>query len=96
MTTLKLLYVVLLLAILWLQTQIWFGHADVFAITHVHQRLVKLQADNQLAELRNQAMYQKINALKSSGQAVEARARYDLGMIKQGEIYYQFKPEAAA
>ena len=38
---------------------------------------------------RNQAVEADIAELKSGEQALEERARYDLGMVKQGEIYYQ-------
>lgn len=93
MTTLRLLYILLLIAILWLQTQIWFGHADVFAVADVHHKLEALTSKNQKSQQRNRDLYRQIIALKGSGQAVEARARYDLGMIKRGEIYYQFKPQ---
>ncbi len=93
MTTLRLLYILLLIAILWLQTQIWFGHANVFTVADVHHKFVELVQQNQQAQRRNQTLYRQITALKGSGQAVEARARYDLGMIKKGEIYYQFKPK---
>ena len=39
---------------------------------------------------RNRAVEADIIELKSGEQALEERARYELGMVKEGELYYQF------
>lgn len=48
---------------------------------------MKLQVDK-LKE-RNQALNAEVTDLKKGLDAIEERARSDLGMISQGEVYYQ-------
>ncbi len=38
----------------------------------------------------NQALDADIMGLKSGDQALEEQARFELGMVKEGEVYYQF------
>ena len=40
--------------------------------------------------MRNRALEADVTELKSGDQALEERARYDLGMIKDDETYYHF------
>lgn len=47
------------------------------------------QENNKLAA-RNRALEADISELKRGDQALEEQARYELGMIKANEIYYQF------
>lgn len=94
-TKLQLLYSVLSLLFVLLQIQIWFGQHSVFQIFHVAREKQSIVNENQKLDQRNQLLYEQINALKNNGQAIEGRARYDLGMIKKGEVYYQFRPTSA-
>ena len=59
-------------------------------LTLLSARLLKKQADdNQRLEQRNQALAADVIDLKHGEQAVEARARNELGLIKPGETFYQ-------
>ena len=53
-------------------------------------RCTVLERENTQLQLRNRALEADVMGLKSSGQALEEQARTELGMIKQGEDYYQF------
>lgn len=91
----QVLYIVLSLLVIVLQGQIWLGHHSVPHILHLGKERAALLSENQQLSTRNQALYEEILALKNSGQAIEGRARYDLGMIKKGETYYQFRQSSA-
>jgi cell division protein FtsB len=52
------------------------------------QLTIELQ-QNELLKKRNQALMQQVQGLKNNNEAVEARARHELGMIKKGETFYQ-------
>ena len=58
---------------------------------------VKAQADeNAKLRQRNDALAADVRDLKHGDQAVEARARTELGLIKPGEIFYQVVEQPAA
>ena len=79
---------VLLLLLLGLQYQSWFGDSG-----HIKAAALKaqLKAEERRAERQNQRnrlLRGEVMALSESDAAVEARARTDLGMIKDGEVFY--------
>lgn len=72
-----------------LQVQLWFGSANFINIWRLHKAINDRQAINQDWRARNQRLYASINNLKTGANVVEAQARMNLGMIKNGELYYQ-------
>ena len=86
----RLIVISLVLILLGLQYKLWFGEDSVLQWMRLDKKLEKQTAKNEKLMLRNQAIEADIAELKSGDQALEERARYDLGMVKQGEIYYQF------
>jgi cell division protein FtsB len=54
------------------------------------ERQVQAQREtNQKLEQRNAALDAEVRDLKSGYEAIEERARYELGMIKEGEVFVQ-------
>lgn len=88
-TPLRVLYCFLALAILWLQIHIWLGRDSLFGIVKLHHQLAQAQQQKQVLQKRNDQLLIQTQALKGDNQAIEAYARYNLGLIKQGEVYYQ-------
>lgn len=80
----------LILILLGLQYKLWFGEGNVFHWTQLEQKLALQKETNHKLAARNRALEADIDELKSGDQALEEQARYDLGMVKQGEVYYQF------
>ena len=83
--------IILVLAVLFavLQYQLWFGAGGVMSLRSLDQSIAnQIVVNNKLAE-RNRAVAADINDLQHGQQATEERARMQLGMIKQGEVYYQ-------
>jgi cell division protein FtsB len=79
----------LLLAFIGLQYKLWFGDGSVAQWSKVEQKLVAEEQENKRLAARNHAIEADILELKSGKQALEEQARYELGMIKKGEVYYQ-------
>lgn len=81
---------VCLLAVL--QYHLWFGKNGIYDNQTLHSE-VELIADNntQLIQ-RNQMMFSEIEDLKSGSQAVEERARNELGLVKEGETFFRIVP----
>jgi len=86
MKTLTIPLVIILIA---LQYELWFsqnGIRQYFALKH--DVAIQQQYNDQLA-LRNQVLATEINDLKNGREAIEEHARNDLGLIKNGETFYQ-------
>ena len=83
------LIVILLVLLALLQYRLWFspgGMADVNALRQAQQELVR--GNDRLRE-RNASLAAEVIDLKHGLEAVEERARSDMGMIKTDEVFYQ-------
>jgi cell division protein FtsB len=87
--TTKLLLAVLIVLLILLQYRLWFGTASIPKVVLLQSQLDKQRASNQSLDKRNQALAAEVRDLKSGRQAVEERARNELGMVKKGETFYQ-------
>ncbi len=79
----------LTLMILQLQYRLWLGDASIFKILAYQMRLEQLQQESRRKQERNQALYAEVKDLRKGQEAVEERARYELGMIKKNETFFQ-------
>ncbi|WP_456406183.1 cell division protein FtsB [Thiolapillus sp.] len=85
----RLLLVVLLVMFIVLQYRLWVGQGSMAEVFRLQRQIDSQQA--QLAEKkeRNSRLRAEVESLKTGLEAVEARARSDLGMIKDGETFFQ-------
>jgi cell division protein FtsB len=72
-----------------LQFKLWFGEGSVMDVWQLKDAIAKQQATNAQLKERNQALIAEVNDLKQGLDAIEERARSELGMIKKGETFYQ-------
>lgn len=79
----------LVLALLGLQYKLWLGDGSVPQWVHLENKLAVQEEENKKLAARNRALEADILELKSGDQALEEQARYELGMVKDGEVYYQ-------
>jgi cell division protein FtsB len=88
---------ILIVALLGLQLKLWSGSGGMHEVQALRQSVKKQDDDNGRLRQRNQALAADVADLKHGEQAVEARARAELGLIKPGETFYQVvdKPAAA-
>lgn len=80
-----------------LQYKIWFGDAGYAAAEKLRVEVEQQRKRTAVLEQRNRVLTAEVLALKDGLDAVEARARSDLGMIKHGETFYlvpEVVPEA--
>ena len=75
--------------LLLLQYRLWFGSGSLREVRHLQQRLESSTQDAQRFRERNQALEAEVIDLKEGLDAVEERARQDLGMIKPDEVFIQ-------
>ena len=85
----KLLSFLLLVAIAAMQYPLWLGKASWLRVWQVDQEVIAARAENLQLQNRNNMLEAEVNDLKQGLEAIEERARSDLGMIKDGEILFQ-------
>jgi cell division protein FtsB len=86
---------VLVVLIALLQYPLWLGKGGWLRVWDYDRQLQAQREVNQKLEQRNAALDADVRDLKSGYEAIEERARYELGMIKEGEIFVQV-PQATS
>ena len=72
-----------------LQYPLWFGKGGWFRMLEMEEQLAAQRQVNQKLEARNASQDADVRDLKSGYAAIEERARYELGLVKEGEIFVQ-------
>ncbi len=75
-----------------LQYSLWLGKGSWLNVWEVGKQLDKQEADNKAKEARNSALEAEVVDLKQGYDAIEERARSELGMVKDGEVFFQVLP----
>lgn len=90
MTTRSSLTILVLLAILILmQYRLWFESGGIQEMGHLNKKLSEQMKENAELKKRNEELLFAIKRLQNSQEALESRARSELGMVKKGETFYQ-------
>lgn len=77
------------LLLLSLQYRLWVGDGSLAEVWDLYQQVEIQRDENQSLRERNQALEAEVQDLKQGLGAIEERAREELGMIKEGETFYQ-------
>lgn len=85
----------LLLLLIGLQVKLWSGSGSMREVDSLRQAVNRQSQENAALLKRNQALAADVHDLKHGDQAVEARARTELGLIKPGEVFYQVVEQPA-
>lgn len=72
-----------------LQYPLWFGKGGWLRVREMERQLTAQQEVNQTLESRNASQEAEVRDLKSGYEAIEERARYELGLVKEGELFVQ-------
>jgi len=83
------LSVVLAVLLVAMQYRLWIGNGGVRDLSRLRAAVAAQKAENQRLTQRNEALLAEVRDLKTGLDAVEERARTELGMIKDGETFYQ-------
>jgi cell division protein FtsB len=90
------LAIALLVVIVLLQHPLWLGKGGWLRVWEVDRQLAEQKEINKVLELRNAALDAEVRDLKQGYDAIEERARFELGMVKQGEVFVQIPEKPAA
>lgn len=93
MKALTLIFVILIAL---LQYPLWLGKGSWLRVLDLNHQISQQQEKNNGLKARNDTLDAEVRDLKSGRAAIEERARSELGMIKQDEVFYQVLENTAA
>jgi len=88
----RLILLVLIGLFLLIQYPLWFGQGGWLSVQALKAKVSEQQAANEGLRQRNLAMEAEVEDLRSGTEAVEERARTDLGLLRDEEVYVQILP----
>jgi cell division protein FtsB len=71
-----------------LQIRLWFGEGSISNKTALDKQWESQRQINEEHKLRNRLIAQEVESFKTNLDSLEEKARKDLGMIKDGEVFY--------
>ncbi|GAA0823601.1 cell division protein FtsB [Colwellia sp. D2M02] len=84
--------VVLLILFILLQHRLWFGKNSVPDYLALQESVASQKVLNEQLRQRNKVLYADTDDLKLGLEAIEERARNELGMIKEQETFFRIIP----
>lgn len=88
----RLFTAVLLILLVSLQYRLWFGKNSVPDYLALKEDVIHQQEANEALRQRNKILYADTDDLKLGLEAIEERARNELGMIKENETFFRLIP----
>jgi len=85
----RFLAVVLAALLAAIQYPLWLGKGGWVRVWEIDRQLAAQKGKNAELAARNAALDAEVRDLKEGLDAIEERARYELGMVKQDEIFFQ-------
>ncbi len=82
------LIVVLVVLLLGLQARLWVGEGSLAHKSELDRKLREQQLENERLQKRNEILARDVESLKTNLDAIEEKARQNLGLIKQDEVFY--------
>jgi len=85
----KKMLLLLMVILVYLQYRLWFGDGSLQDVWELHQEVEMQRLENIELRERNAALQAEVTDLQQGFDAIEEHAREDLGMVKEGETFYQ-------
>lgn len=84
----KFIVVLLVFFTITLQVRLWVGEGSLAEMSALKARVEDEKTENEILLQRNVVLREEVIALRNGLDAIEERARSELGMIKKGETFY--------
>jgi len=91
----KWIIALLTVLLLILQFRLWLGDGGIPKVLHLQQEVAEAKLEQQRLQERNQELDAEVSDLKKGFDAIEERARSELGMIGKNETFFQIVPESS-
>lgn len=88
----RLLFLVLLVLLVLIQYPLWLGKGGWFTVWDLQKQIAAQHDTNEGLRARNAALEAEVRDLKTGVGAIEERARSELGMMREGEVFVQIVP----
>lgn len=85
----RLITIILAVLLLLIQYPLWLGKGGWLRVWELERQVAAARQKNEELQGRNRKLESEVSDLKQGTEATEERARYELGMIKSGEIFVQ-------
>lgn len=85
----KSLVIALIILLIVLQYKLWYNPSGIREVFRLKESIALLKKDNENLKMRNLQLEADVQDLKQGSEAIEERARNDLGMVRKGEVFYQ-------
>jgi cell division protein FtsB len=76
-----------------IQIPLWFGKGGWLRVWEMDRQLAVQHEKNARLETRNAGLAAEVADLKQGTEAIEERARYELGMVRKDEVFFQIVEE---
>lgn len=88
--TMKALLAVLILLVGFLQYRLWLAEGGIGEMVRLQEQIATEEAVNAELRQRNDELARQVLELQNGHLVIEQRAREDLGLVGEDEVYYQF------
>ncbi len=88
----RLVLLILVLLTSAIQYPLWKGKGGWVRVSELEQQVARQEETNAALTARNNALAAEVQDLKSGRDAIEERARSELGMVKEGDIFVHILP----
>lgn len=85
----RILVVILVVLLAFLQYRLWFGEGGLHDLSQLEQSIETQAEENARFEQRNAQLQAEVEGLREPGEAIEEIAREELGLVAEGEVFYQ-------
>jgi cell division protein FtsB len=92
----KILGAVFVALIVLIQYPLWLGKGGWLRAWDMDRQVEAQKARNLQLEIRNAALAAEVKDLKQGTEAIEERARQEMGMLRPDEIFFQYVPAKPA
>lgn len=90
--SMRLLAVIVAFLLVLIQYPLWLGKGGWFHLWELNRQLAAQEQQNEMLYERNRRLAKEVQDLKDGSEAIEEYARFEMGMIQQGEYFVQIIP----
>lgn len=88
----RLLAVIVAFLLVLIQYPLWLGKGGWLHLWALNHQLAEQKQQNEVLYERNRRLAKEVQDLKDGSEAIEEHARFEMGMIQQGEYFVQIIP----
>lgn len=90
---LRVLFLVLAIVLILLQIRLWVAPGGMREVERLEQAIALQSEDNRRRQERNERLAAEVEDLRAGGPALEERAREELGLVGEEEVFFQVVEE---